>query len=125
MNYLIVAAHPDDEVLGCGGSIAKWSNNGHNVNVLIMAEGATSRDKNRNRNSRKKDLSDLFKSAKKANNILGVKSLTLLDFPDNRMDSLDLLDIVKVVESHIAKLKPDVVVTHHSNDLNIDHQIIV
>ena len=124
MNYLIVAAHPDDEVLGCGGSIAKWSNNGHNVNVLIMAEGATSRDKNRNRNSRKKDLSDLFKSAKKANNILGVKSLTLLDFPDNRMDSLDLLDIVKVVESHIAKLKPDVVVTHHSNDLNIDHQII-
>ncbi len=123
MVYLIIAAHPDDEVLGCGGSIAKWVKDGHEVHVLIMAEGATSRDKSRDRVTRQKELSHLARSAKKAGEILGVASVELLDYPDNRMDSVDLLDVVKSVEEHIGKNKPDVVVTHHSGDLNIDHQI--
>jgi len=121
---LVIAAHPDDEVLGCGGSIAKWSKDGHEVHLLIMAEGVTSRDKHRNRESRKQELSNLAQSVKRAADILGVKSVELLDYPDNRMDSVDLLDVVKTIETYVKKLKPGVVVTHHSNDLNIDHQIV-
>ena len=124
MKSLIIAAHPDDEVLGCGGSMAKWSNEEADVNVLIMAEGATSRDSNRNRENRKNDLSHLAKSAKDASRVLGVESVKLLEYPDNRMDSIDLLDVIKTIENYIEKIKPDVVVTHHSGDLNIDHQIV-
>ena len=121
---LVVAAHPDDEVLGCGGSIAKWTQSGDDVHVLILAEGATARDKTRDRESRKSELSQLVESTHEAGGILGVKSVTLLDFPDNRMDSLDLLDVVKEVEKFIEKLQPQVIVTHHGCDLNVDHQIV-
>ena len=121
---LIIVAHPDDEVLGCGGSMAKWAKEGHDLHVLVMAEGATSRDKSRVRTVRQKEISDLAKSANKAGNILGVHSVELLNFPDNRMDSVDLLDVVKTIETYINKIKPKIVVTHHSNDLNIDHQIV-
>lgn len=124
MKYLIIAAHPDDEVLGCGGSIAKWSRSGSEVHILIMAEGATSRDKSRNRLKRKNEILSLAQSANRACEILGAKSVQLLKFPDNRMDSVDLLDVIKDIESYIRKIKPEVLVTHHSGDLNIDHQVI-
>ncbi len=124
MKYLIIAAHPDDEILGCGGSMAKWSREGHDVHVLIMAEGATSRDLQRDISSKKSELKELKFSAKAASEILGVKSIDFFDHPDNRMDSIDLLDIVKSVEKKINTIEPDVVVTHHIGDLNIDHQII-
>jgi LmbE family N-acetylglucosaminyl deacetylase len=123
-NVLVVAAHPDDEVLGCGGSMAKWSKLGYKVNVIILSEGSTSRDKNRNRKNHKEYLYELSNCARNASQILGVQSVELLDYPDNRMDKVDLLDIVKTVEAFIEKLKPKIVVTHHSGDLNIDHQII-
>ena len=123
MKYLIIAAHPDDEVLGCGGSMVKWSKDGYEVHVLIMAEGATSRDKHRDREHRTEDLSILAQSANQATDILGVKSVELLNYPDNRMDSVELLDVVKSVEERIEKLQPAMVVTHHAGDLNIDHQI--
>jgi LmbE family N-acetylglucosaminyl deacetylase len=124
MKYLVIVAHPDDEVLGCGGSMAKWSNDGFEVNVLIMAEGSTSRDKVRDRDTRQDELSRLAQSAGEASKILGTQSVKLLDYPDNRMDSLDLLDVVKTIEDYIEKLQPEVVITHHLGDLNIDHQII-
>ena len=124
MKYLVITAHPDDEVLGCGGSMLKWSKNGNEVQVLIMAEGVTSRDENRNRNDRSQDLSKLAQSAKKSADILGVKLVELLDYPDNRMDSVDFLDVVKAIEKKIEELRPNVVVTHHAGDLNIDHRII-
>jgi N-acetylglucosamine malate deacetylase 1 len=123
MKYLIIAAHPDDEVLGCGGSMAKWAKEGHEIHVLIMAEGATSRDKERDKKKRKKELSHLAKSAKKSSEILSLRSIKLIDYPDNRMDSISLLDVVKSIEEHIEKIKPEIVVTHHFSDLNIDHQI--
>ena len=122
-NILIIVAHPDDEVLGCGGSMAKWSQGGNDVHVLIMVEGITSRDKSRDRVTRQNELSHLAQSAKKAGKILGVQSVELLDYPDNRMDSVDLLDVVKTIEKYVEKLKPEVVMTHHAGDLNIDHQI--
>lgn len=121
---LVVVAHPDDEVLGCGASIAKWSKAGDRVHILIMAEGATSRDEERDRDAKEKELSQLAKSAQTAGDILGAISVKLLDFPDNRMDSVDLLGVIKTVEREVAKLKPDTVVTHHNGDLNIDHRII-
>ena len=124
MKILSIAAHPDDEVLGCGGSMAKWSSDGAEVHSLIMAEGATSRDKSRDRESRNEDLTHLAKASHKAGDILGIASVSLLSYPDNRMDSVDLLEVVKSVEEQIEKIKPEVVVTHHSADLNIDHQVI-
>jgi len=124
MKILSIAAHPDDEVLGCGGSMAKWSSDGAEVHSLIMAEGATSRDKTRDRESRNVDLAHLGLAAQKASDLLGIASVELLSYPDNRMDSVDLLDVVKSVEDRIKKINPDTVVTHHSADLNIDHQVI-
>ena len=124
MSILILAAHPDDEVLGCGASIAKWSKAGIPVNIVIMAEGATSRDDKRDINKRKKDLAFLKKCAKNSAKILGAKSIDFCGFPDNRMDSLCRLDVVKKIEFFIKKFSPHTVVTHFSSDVNIDHRVI-
>lgn len=121
---LVFAAHPDDEVLGCGATIAGHIASGDEVHVVILAEGVTSRDEKRDRVQRQTELTELGIAAKKANDILGSHTLTLHDFMDNRMDSVDLLDIVKVVEHHIDRIKPQTVYTHHASDLNIDHQRI-
>ena len=121
---LIVAAHPDDEVLGCGGAIAKHAKLGDEVSVLILAEGLTSRDQQRNRSQRSSELLQLAKAAERANQLLGVSNLHLHNLPDNRMDSMDLLDIVKLIESYICKYSPSIVYTHHAGDVNIDHQRI-
>lgn len=121
---LVFAAHPDDEVLGCGATIAKHVMLGDEVHVVILAEGATSRDEKRDRGQRRSDLSELAEAAHKAKEILGVASLVLHDFPDNRMDSVDLLDVVKTIESHIDKVRPEIVYTHHGGDVNIDHRCI-
>ena len=120
---LVVAAHPDDEVLGCGASIAKWTASGSIVHILIMAEGSTSRDLVRNRDTKSEELLLLEKSAHQAGSILGAASVKLLGFPDNRMDSLDRLDVIKAIEAEIERIKPHTVVTHHCGDVNIDHRI--
>ena len=124
MTTLIIAAHPDDEVLGCGGSIKKWSDAGEEVHILIVAEGSTSRDNNRNQKKHMNIIAKLRDAARASSKILGAKSVNFLSLPDNRMDSLDLLDIVKLIEKHINEIKPKVVVTHHVGDVNIDHQIL-
>lgn len=120
---LVIAAHPDDEVLGCGASIAKWAAAGDTVHIIIMAEGATSRSQERNSNALNEELALLEKAAQSAGIILGAASVKLLNFPDNRMDSLDRLDVIKAIEFEIENLKPDTVVTHHCGDVNIDHRI--
>ena len=120
---LVVVAHLDDEVLGCGASIAKWTASGSIVHILIMAEGSTSRDLVRNRDTKSEELLLLEKSAHQAGSILGAASVKLLGFPDNRMDSLDRLDVIKAIESEIERIKPHTVVTHHGGDVNIDHRI--
>ena len=124
LNILVFAAHPDDEVLGCGATIAKHVTQGDTVSVVILAEGVTGRDEIRNTEHRQSELCALHQSAKTANDILGVQHLTLHTFPDNRMDSLDRLDIVKTIETFIEKTKPSVVYTHHAGDVNIDHRRI-
>ena len=120
---LVVAAHPDDEVLGCGGTSAKLAKEGHAVYSLILGEGLTSRDEKRDVSKRKKELIELKRQIRNANTILGVKKQFIFNFPDNRFDSVALLDIVKVIEKTKKDINPDVVFTHHHGDLNIDHQI--
>jgi len=120
---LVVAAHPDDEVLGCGGTIAKFVFEDNEVYTLVLGEGITSRDQERNRGERESDIQDLKSQLRDANKILGVKDCFLFDFPDNRFDSVALLDIVKVIEKIKEKVAPQVVFTHHHGDLNIDHQL--
>lgn len=121
---LVVAAHPDDEVLGCGGSIARHTSQGDLVSVLILAEGATSRGRHRDREGAKRELSDLALAAQTANDCLGVQRMQLLGFPDNRMDGMDLLEVVKAIELEIENWKPDTVYSHHAGDVNIDHRIL-
>lgn len=118
---LIVAAHPDDEVLGAGATMARHSAAGDDVHVLILAEGATSRSNSRSQSL--ETLDALRTAAANAASILGTRPPHFAGLPDNRLDSLDLLDVVKVVESLVADISPTVVYTHHGGDLNIDHGI--
>jgi len=121
---LVVAAHPDDEVLGCGGSIARHVDAGDHVQVLIVAEGATSRQQQRDRGKVVTELSDLAFAAQKAGEILGATGVELLDLPDNRLDSIDRLDLVKLIEVKIEHYQPQIVYTHHAGDVNIDHRCL-
>ena len=119
---LVVAAHPDDEVLGCGGTIAWHADAGDQVDVLIVAEGSTSRHHQRDRIKATQALSSLAQSAQQAGAILGAHGVELLDLPDNRLDSLDRLDLIKQIEARIAYHQPQVVYLHHTGDVNIDHR---
>jgi N-acetylglucosamine malate deacetylase 1 len=117
-NVLVVAAHPDDEVLGCGGTIAKHVGHGDNVHVAFMTNGVGSRHK-----MSREDIEKRSQSAQKSANTLGILSIKSFDFPDNKMDVIPLLDIVQAIESVIDKFRPEIIYTHHVGDLNIDHQI--
>ena len=121
-SVLVVAAHPDDEVLGCGGTIARHDDAGDQVQVLIVAEGATSRQQQRDRNQASDELSALAQAAQQAGVILGASGVELLDLPDNRLDSLDRLDLIKQIEVRIERHQPQVVYVHHAGDVNIDHR---
>lgn len=120
---LVVVAHPDDEVLGCGGTLAKLSKEKYKIFILILGEGITSREKNRQRSKNELDIIQLQEQAKKANKLLGVEETFFCDFPDNRFDTVAFLDIVKKIEEVKIKIKPDIIFTHYGKDLNIDHQI--
>ena len=107
MIYLTVTAHPDDEILGCGGTIIEHIKKRDQVGIVIMSEGITSRDEKRNFKKRKKEIYQLSNVSKIIANKLKVKFIKLFSFPDNRLDSVDLLDIVKNIEKVIKKFKPD------------------
>ena len=120
---LFIAAHPDDELLGCAGTIANFAQEGHIVETLIVAEGSTSRvekSKKQHLNLTKK----LKEVAVKAGRMLSVKKTSFLGLPDNCLDSLAQLTIIQKIENFIKKFKPDEVFTHFGGDLNIDHRIV-
>ncbi len=114
-----IFAHPDDEVLGCGGTSSKFAENGSDVHTLILSQGITSRE-----NFEKKKKTELIKQAKKASKILGNKTIEFCDFPDNEMDKVSLLQIIKKIEAFIKKYHIDIIFTHDFYDLNNDHKII-
>ncbi|NSJ91740.1 PIG-L family deacetylase [Coprococcus sp. MSK.21.13] len=119
---LVIAAHPDDEILGVGGTVLKHSVNGDKCFALILGEGMTSRYD-------KRELADSIKVEKlhedtyKAGEIIGYKKIYMENLPDNRFDSIPLLDVVKIIEKYIEDIKPDIIYTHFGGDLNIDHKI--
>ncbi len=119
---LVVAAHPDDELLGVGGTVRRLSDEGNEVYALIMAEGITSRSDKRE-DSDQSELDALKKDSRKACETVGYKDVEFCGLPDNRMDSLDLLDVIKKLTPFIEKYSPEIIFTHHHGDLNIDHRI--
>ena len=135
MNILVIAAHPDDEILGMGGTILKHRKKGDTVKVIFLATGITSRRTTKHHNSTKYELSEseikimnneiqsLRKNATNALNLLKVDNVNFYSFPDNEMDTISLLQIVKTIENEIATFRPDIIYTHHKNDLNVDHQV--
>lgn len=114
MNYLIVVAHPDDEVLGAGATISKLIKKGHEVAICIMANHAAARS----------NISDtLFEDEKRAFNILGVDKVYQADFPNIKMNTVPHLDLVQFIEKSIEDFQADAVITHHPSDTNNDHVI--
>ena len=123
MKVLVIAAHPDDEVLGCGGTAARIVQEGNDVYIAIMGEGITSRHQKREA-AEGEELSLLHRHAEAAARKIGAKDVLLQKLPDNRLDSVPLLDVVKLVENLIEKVQPHVIYTHHPGDLNVDHGVI-
>jgi len=113
---LIVAAHADDEVLGCGGTIARHVAEGDSVYLVLMADGVNSRT-----GASEAEMELRLSAVERAQRILGVTEVHHLGFPDNRMDSIPLLDIVQALAPVIQRIAPSVIYTHHHGDLNIDH----
>ena len=119
-SILVVAAHPDDEVLGCGGYIAARVKSGDEVVVTFLSDGVTSRDKNLGLS----EIEFRRNAARSAANVLGVKDVSFGDFPDNKLDSVPLLEVIKTIEAVVDRARPTIVVTHFGGDLNIDHRIV-
>lgn len=121
---MVVVAHPDDELLGPGATIHRLVHEFDvTVHVVILGEGITSRSENRDKALWEKELEIHQDNISQARKELGYQSLGLHSLPDNRFDSVDLLDIVKIVEKEKKKQRPEIVLTHHGGDLNIDHQL--
>jgi len=113
---LIIAAHPDDEILGCGGTISKLKNENY-IEALFMTNGVSSRGNDKQQIlRRRKACLNLFKH-------LNLPIPKIFNFPDNEMDKIPLLKIVKKIEQKIKEYKPDTIITHYSHCLNVDHKI--
>ncbi len=122
MNVLVIAAHPDDEVLGCGATVAGLARQGAAVTIAVLGEGATSRFEDREQAD--SVLTDDLRSAcERASALLGATSLHMFGLPDNRFDTIALLDVVKIVEGLIERHKPEIILGHHGADLNVDHAV--
>ncbi|STX51391.1 Uncharacterized proteins, LmbE homologs [Legionella busanensis] len=118
---LVIAAHPDDELLGCGGTVAKHVLQSDIVSTHIIAEGFTSRNSSNSSNS---SLALLHQEAIQANHIIGVTDVHIHQFPDNKLDTISRLELIKVIEAIIDNTQPDIIYTHHIGDVNIDHRRI-
>lgn len=117
-SILILASHPDDETLGCGASIARHVHDGDDVRVITLTNGVNSREDVNSADAQKRS-----KAAEDAMNFLGAKWLGSGDFPDNKIDSVPLIEVVKFIESFKELFYPDIIYVHSPTDLNIDHRI--
>ena len=122
---LIVAAHPDDEILGCGGFMAKLNNIGHHeIHSFILGEGATSRFPKDTTHAIAEAIQSLHKDCDKVASFMNYqRHKWLYEFPDNKFDSVSLLEITQAIEEIIKRVNPYTVFTHFAHDLNIDHRI--
>ena len=116
MKILVIAPHPDDEVLGMGGTIKKLSKK-NKIILCVVSEGATAQYKDKKMIKVRRD------SCKKTAKILGISQTIFLDYPDMRLN-LSHLDINKKLEEIVEKYRPEIVYTAPKNDLNLDHQMV-
>lgn len=122
MNVLVVAAHPDDEILGIGGTLLKHVDEGDSIYVLLLTDGHSARGTKKD----KKFLVEIKKREKAAHTVckfFGFTELVFGDFQDQKLDTVPLVDIIQLIEKYAEKVKPDIVYTHHRGDLNKDHRI--
>ena len=135
MKILVVAAHPDDEGLGMGGTIKKLSKEGNEIKTIFLSTGILARRPFENKASdniyTKRFLSqvnirlkNLRKDAKNAAKVLGVDQIEFMDFPDNEMDIVSNLQITKTIENEISNFKPSIVYMPTKYDVNVDHQAV-
>lgn len=121
---LVIVAHPDDELLGQGGTVNLLSESyGCDLRAVILGEGITSRSDERDTEKWSVELEKHRANMSDACNTVGYRSHKSYDFPDNRFDQVNLLDLIKVVEKEIAEFSPSVIFTHHGGDTNIDHRL--
>jgi LmbE family N-acetylglucosaminyl deacetylase len=119
---LVVAAHPDDEVLGCGGTLAYHARRGAEIEVLILGEGVTSRY-DRRESAPAAEVRRLHERAVRAGRAVGARRVRVGDLPDNRFDAVPFLEIVKRIERSVSAFRPDTIYTNHEGDLNVDHEL--
>lgn len=120
---LVVVAHPDDEVLGCGGTMARLAAEGRSVHLLVLADGVGARHVDHHDEGRVMDEQRRRRAALMASShVLGVQTVDVADFPDNRMDAVAVLDVARRVEQAVAAYCPTMVLTHHAGDVNQDHR---
>jgi LmbE family N-acetylglucosaminyl deacetylase len=122
MNILVIAAHPDDEVLGCGATMARLASEGAAVSILILATGLTSR-LDFDQGQKEVLLRTHHDRAVRAGHLIGAREVNLAGYPDQLMDTVPLLDITQAIEREIERVRPDTIFTHHGGDLNMDHVI--
>ena len=118
-NIIVFAAHPDDELLGCGGTIKKYSKS-YNIIVVFFTGGIAAR----NEITQNLEIKDLRKNCIDCNKILGTKEIKFLNFNDNKLDTYSRLEVIKKIEEILFKYKPEKVFTHYFEDLNVDHEIV-
>jgi LmbE family N-acetylglucosaminyl deacetylase len=115
---LVISAHPDDETLGCAGMVSHLVKyEGYTASIIFLSDGLSSRSKSSISIKKRK------KHSLEACKIIGFKNIKFENFPDNSFDTIPLLKICKVLEKEISKIKPDIILTHNIDDLNVDHQL--
>ena len=119
MKILIIAAHPDDEVYGMGGTIAKLSSLGHQVYILIVTEGCSAQYP-----GNPQIIEDKKQEALQCSQILSVSEVIFGNLPDMKLDSISHVEINAVIEKTVNAIKPDIVYTHHKGDINKDHRLV-
>ena len=115
MRVLTVAAHPDDETLGAGGTMARLAAQGHEVWICILTDGVTARHAH---------VEQQKECAIGAADVLGAANVVFCELPDQRLDSLPLLDVITPIEKCIGELRPEIVFTHFKEDVNQDHRTV-
>ena len=120
-NILVFAAHPDDEILGCGGTLLSFKKKGFKIKVIFLSDGETSRI---NYQSKKNLIKKRYEQAKNVSKKCKFLKPIFKNYPDNKLDTVPFLSIVQSIEEEIKNFKPSIIFTHFENDLNVDHRLV-